>query len=371
MYKNDGKGNFSIDTRAFPNNDMNIAVAVNYDYDGDGDEDLYVGSRSVPFNYGVTPQSYIYNNDGTGHFTDVTATVAKELQTAGMITAAVWTDIDNDKNKNKELVITGEWMSTRVWSYNKTKNVFEEKKQTGLENLSGWWQSIAATDVNGDGKQDLIIGNIGENFYLRPSAQQPVKLWLNDFDGNGSTEQFLTRTWEGRDVPVFLKREITDQFPGLKKENLKHAVYAKKSIGELFSKEVLSKSTQKIFNYCSSIVAINKGDGSFSITALPQMVQLTSLNAIAVRDMNGDNKPDLVTAGNLFTFPPQFGRLDGGYGNILINDGKGNYSVMDNRKTGISIKEEVKDIKWISGRNNKVWMLVLRNGERPVRYAVK
>ncbi|HEX2607024.1 MAG TPA: VCBS repeat-containing protein, partial [Flavisolibacter sp.] len=127
LYKNDGKGNFTIDTRAFPNNDMNIAVAVAHDFDGDGDQDLFVGSRSVPFQYGATPQSYLYQNDGSGHFTDITP---EALKGVGMVTSAVWSDVTGDQRK--ELIVTGEWMATRVFGWNGKS--FTEQAHTGLEN---------------------------------------------------------------------------------------------------------------------------------------------------------------------------------------------------------------------------------------------
>jgi len=368
LYKNDGKGNFTIDTRAFPNNDMNIATAANYDYDGDGDEDLYVGSRSVPYSYGVSPQSYIYNNDGNGHFTDVTQQLNKELATAGMITGAVWADVAGDKNK--ELVITGEWMATRIFSYNKAKNKLEEQTNTNLNGLMGWWQTIAAADVNADGKTDLIIGNVGENFYLRPTTENPVKLWLNDYDQSGTMDQFLTRTVDKRDMPVFLKREMTEQFPGLKKQNLKHAEYAKKSIQDLFSKDLISKSQQKTFNYCQSIVAINNGNGTFTVQALPQQLQLSSVNAIAITDLNNDNKPDMIAGGNMFTFPPQFGRLDASYGSVLMNNGKGQWTYTEPRQSGVLIRGEVKDIKVISSKTNS-YIIAAVNNDKPAVYTLK
>jgi hypothetical protein len=222
---------------------------------------------------------------------------------------------------------------------------FEELKNTGLENLYGCWQTVATTDINGDGKTDLVLGNIGENFYLRPDEKNPVKLWINDFDGNSTVEQFLTRTIEGKDMPVFLKREITDQFPGLKKQNLKHSDYARKTIQDLFGTEVISKSAVKQFNYCQSIIAINDGKGRFSIQPLPVMTQLSSINAIEAIDLNHDNKPDLVMGGNLFGFPPQFGRLDASYGQVLMNKGHGQFDWVESRRSGLSLRGEIKDIR--------------------------
>lgn len=368
LYKNDGKGNFSIDGHAFPGNNMNISVAVQYDYDNDGDEDLFVGSRSIPYNYGSTPQSYLYQNNGQGHFTDVSQQLNPTIASAGMITGAVWADVAGDSRK--ELIITGQWMSTKIFSYNKTANKFEEMQNTNLEGKEGWWQTIVATDVNGDGKTDLVIGNIGENFYLRPAADKPVKLWLNDFDGNGTAEQFITRKVNGKDMPVFLRRDITDQFPGLKKENLKNSDYAVKSIQELFSKEVMEKSKQKTFNYCKSIVAVNDGNGHFSLQELPVRVQLSSVNAVCATDVNQDGKPDLILGGNLFEFPPQFGRLDASYGHVLLNDGKGNFTWIQPKHSGMSLKGAVKDIRLVKTKQADV-IVVAQNNEQPVLYRVK
>jgi hypothetical protein len=265
-------------------------------------------------------------------------------------------------------VITGEWMSTRIFSYN--GKTFDEQQHTNLEGLSGWWQTVAAADVNGDGREDLVLGNVGENFYLRPDEKNPVKLWISDFDGNGTAEQFLTRTVDGKDMPVFLKREITDQFPGLKKQNLKHSEYAVKSIGDLFGPEVIAGAIKKQFNYCRSVVALNDGHGGFRIMPLPVMVQLSSVNAVYCGDVNKDGRADLVLGGNMFGFPPQFGRLDGSYGHVLLNRGNGEFEWMKPRQSGMSLRGEIRDIEEITVKGTRC-LLVVQNDEKPVLFQLK
>ena len=368
LFKNDGKGNFILDPQAFPNNDMNIAIAVHYDYDGDGDEDLYVGSRSVPFHYGTAPQSYLYNNDGQGHFTDVSEQMNSNLSHRGMITGAEWTDLNGDGLK--ELLLVGEWMNPVIYSYNKQSRKLEEWKKTGLEDHYGWWQTVKTGDLNGDGKTDLVLGNIGENFYLRPDHTSPVKLWLNDFDKTGTMDHFLTRSIDGKDMPVFLKREITDQFPALKKENLLHSAYAKKDIKGLFGEELVKTSKQLTFNYCASVIAWNEGNGKFRIEVLPVEVQLSSLNAVAITDINGDQQPDLVLGGNKFGFPPQFGRLDANQGQVLINEGKGRFRVLPGTVSGMYIRGEAKMILPL-GLNKGKALIVAINNQKPVLYRLK
>ncbi len=365
LFKNDGKGDFSLDASAFPFNGANIAVAAAYDFDHDGDLDLFVGGLSVPESYGNNPRSYIFQNDGKGHFTDVTEKIANGISNIGMVTSAAWADVDGDNNK--ELIICGEWMTPRIFKY--VHNRFSEVK-TNLNDMFGWWRSVSVADINGDGKQDLILGNIGENFYLNPTRENPVKLWVNDFNQNGNQDKIITRTVGGKDMPVFLKHDLQDEVPSIKKQNLKHADYAKKPIQELFSDNLLSKSLLKQFNYASSCVAINKGNGNFEIEKLPIMAQVSSVDAITCTDINNDGKIDLVIGGNEDNFPPQFGRLDASFGSILMNDGKGNFNCMDCTKSGLAVRGEIRDIKEIDSKTKR-YLLFLRNNNYPVLYQVK
>lgn len=362
LFKNDGKGNFTLDAKAFPQNGMNTGVAAAHDFDKDGDLDLFVGGKSIPREYGLSPTSFIYVNDGQGHFTDMAATKNKDIANIGMVTGAVWADVNGDENK--ELIITGKWMAPGIFSW--SGDHFTEVS-SGLKDLYGWWQTIDATDVNGDGKIDLVLGNIGDNFYLHPDRDHIVKLWINDFNRNGIKDKILTRMVDGRDVPVFLKREMQDQVPAIKKENLKHSDFAKRSIQELFSQDLLEKSLVQQFNYTKSIVAFNNGKGNFTIQELPAQAQLSVINALYCIDVNKDGFTDIISGGNNSGYPPQFGRLDASYGDIFLNDGKGNFTWLPSHKTGLLVHGEVRDIRVIKS-GQKSWLLFLRNNDFPVLY---
>jgi hypothetical protein len=365
LYKNDGRGNFKNDTTAFEGNNSNIAIAAANDYDGDGDLDLFVGGRSLSYNYGADPQSFIYENDGKGHFKDVTQDLNPAIASIGMVTGAVWSDINADKNN--DLIIVGEWMTPRIFSYSNGKM---NEITTGMNNMFGWWQSVKAADLDGDGDNDLVLGNYGNNFYLRPDLQHPVKLWMNDFDMNSLPDKVFSKTIEGKDVPVFLKREFTDALPSMKKENLRHHEYATKTIQTLFKPELVQSATVKTFNYSSSVIAWNEGNGRFTIQELPLEAQLSSVNAILCKDINKDGKPDIVIGGNITECLPQFGRLDANYGIVLENASNKKFRVMSPRETGISVTGMVRDIAWINGSNQN-YLLFLRNNDYPVLYKLR
>lgn len=356
LYINDGKGNFELLAKAFPDYAMNAAVAKSADIDNDGDLDVFVGGRSVPQNYGIVPESYLYINDGKGQFT------VTEKMNPGMVTDAVFADIEGDNMK--ELVVVGEWMEPKVFSLSKGKPV---EIKTSLSEMKGWWQSIAVADMDGDNVNDLVLGNIGENCYLQPSAVSPVKLWINDFDGNGTSDKIITRTVNKRDAPVFMKRDLTDQMPGLKKQNLKFEEYAKKSVQELFPDLIMQKASVYNFNYTSSCLAINKGKGSFEIKKLPSFAQLSSVNAILITDINNDGKNDLLLAGNLFYFQPQFSRLDASYGHVLLNKGKAEWELVKPKQSGIEVRGEVKSIIGFQSKEKRR-VLFLQNDNPPVLY---
>jgi hypothetical protein len=362
LFINDGKGNFKLSQRAFPANNSNIATAVSGDFDQDGDIDLFVGSRCLTQDYGSNPQSYIYINDGTGYFNDI-GNKNSSIANYGMITAATFGDINGDKKP--ELIITGEWTGITAFEYT-GNNKFSAVK-TGLENLHGFWQSISIADLDNDGDLDIVAGNLGNNFYLKADENHPLKLFIKDFDNNGSLEKIITRTVEGKDMPVFMKRELEEQMPALKKKNLRFEKFGEQDVLDLFGKEAVEKATVKNVNYLSSIIALNNGQGIFAPKALMPAIQFSCINSILCTDINNDGLIDIIMGGNNFNLLPQFGRLDANRGNVLINSGKAKFNNLSSEKSGIDLSGEVRDIQIITIHNKKHLLFTI-NSKKPVCY---
>ncbi len=363
LYVNDGKGNFSLKAGTFPLSNTNCGTAIPIDYDNDGKLDVFIGSRSVPQNYGAIPESFLYHNEGNGIFTDVTQTVAPEFKKLGMITSANWSDFNGDGHK--ELMVVGDWMSPQLFAYSGNKMTLQ---QNGLENYNGWWQHLNVADLDNDGDLDLLIGNMGENFYLKPTQQEPIKLWIGDFDQNGAIDKIFSKTLNNRDVSVFLKKEITEQIPSLKKGNLKHTEFAQKSIQELF-KDQIKQATQLAINFSSSIIALNNGKGKFDVQLLPIGMQLSSINASSIVDLNNDGLLDVIAGGNFTDLLPQFCSVDASWGNVLINRGNNKYTLLTSAESGLSLQKQIRDIVSIKiNQSNNI--LFLQNNDVPILYSI-
>ncbi len=365
IYINDGAGNFSQLPEPFPVNGMNTAVALPYDFDEDGDLDLFVGSRSIPGTYGMPPRSYLYLNQGDGKFTDAAMQIAPQFQDLGMVTDALLVNLLGDEKP--ELVVIGEWSSPQIFEIRDRRL---ERVASNLNDYSGWWYTLEAADLDGDGDQDLVMGNRGENFYFSGSKEKPVKLWLKDFDNNGDVEKIITQTIDGRDMTVPLKKELTSQISSLKKQSLKHTQFAEKAIQDLFPPEVLNDAIVRVGNYFKTSIAINEGNGQFTMKPLPKEVQFSCVCGIFCKDLNGDNQPDLVLAGNDSGFMPQFSKLDASFGHVLINQGDGTFNRMENRDAGFFIRGDVKQFLPVEIRGES-YLLATINEAKPKLYKVE
>ncbi|WGK66267.1 VCBS repeat-containing protein [Croceiramulus getboli] len=365
LYVNNGKGGFSKSAQEIPSAQQNMAVIAPHDFDNDGDVDVFIGSRSVVGVYGIDPEHLFLENNGDGTFTDATERVAYDLKDAGMITDAVWVDIDGDDKL--DLVTTSEWGSPGIYLNSGRRLRFME---SDLDALKGWWNTIATADLDNDGDQDLILGNEGTNLHYRPTADSPMKLFINDYDSNGTIEQITTYQENGEYYPIHQKKEITAQVVSLKKENIKASDYAKRTVGELFNPEIFKNSIVKTVNTSQSVIAINKGKGAFTVQKLPYQVQLSCICGIACTDLNKDGYLDLILGGNNFEFKPQYSQLDGNYGNVLLSNGALDYTWQNYDESGFFIRDEIKHLEVFRDRSDKRYLIAAVNDQQPKIYAL-
>ncbi|TDE54787.1 VCBS repeat-containing protein [Flavobacterium sp. GT3P67] len=360
LYLNNGKGGFVKSKINIPTTNNSVSVIASNDFDADGDSDVFIGSRSVPGVYGINPKQLLLENDGKGNFTNVTDKKAFKLNEVGMITDAVWEDIDNDGKK--DLIVVGDWMAPRIFK-NTGRRLADYK--SNLTDYKGFWNAISCVDLNNDGKKDLVLGNKGTNTPYKASSTNPMRLFINDFDNNGTIEQIATRSIANKDIPIHLKQELAKQIPSIKKKNLSYADYSKKSFQDLFAQDVVGNSIQKTVTIQESVVAFNKGNGKFDVKVLPKEVQFSGVNTICPLDVNKDGILDLILGGNQYEFKPQFSRLDANYGSVLLGSRKGVFSWLPYNKSGFFIKGEVKHVKTIKNKNNTISIIAVVNDDTP------
>jgi hypothetical protein len=273
----------------------------------------------------------------------------------GMVTDAVWQDMDSDGLK--DLTVVGQWMAPVIY-LNSGRRL--SPIATSLDSLSGWWNAVSVTDLDNDGDMDMVLGNRGDNTYIKVSREAPVKMFVNDFDNNGSFEQIFTRYTEGKDKPIALKKELTAQLPFLQKKNLKFAEYAVKSIYELIPDDLLKNSIVREVTIPESILAYNEGKNQFRIERLPKEIQFTCVNVIATADLNDDNYMDIILGENNFGFKPQFGRLDAGFAHFLLGSEKG---FMKPERIGATVQGVVNSINEIT-MNGQKYLILGINGQK-------
>jgi hypothetical protein len=353
LYINDGKGNFVRKFNGWPLISVNASCVRLNTNNGD----LFIGGRCVPNAYGVMPTSKLLRNDGQGNFTDITATLAPDLQKLGMVTDAQWVDIDGS-GKNS-LVVVGDWMPVTILKY-----VNGKLQKTGeIANSSGWWNCLTVADIEGDGKPDLIAGNNGLNSKIKADANHPAKLYVADFDNNGQVECIpVYYKTDGKAYPFNLHDDIIKQLPYLKKRLLRYDAYAGKSIDEIFTADELSKASVLTVNQTQTCVFFNKGNGQFTMQPLPARAQFSPVFTILVTDVNGDGKKDLFLGGNFYGVKPEVGRYDANYGTIMLGEGNRRFEYLPPAQSGLFVTGEVRDAAAIDTKNGKD-IIVARNND--------
>ena len=367
FYINDGKGNFKEDLSVLAPNYTTKSCVKAADYDNDGDLDLFVGGRVLPGNYPKPVSSFIYRNDtenGKIKFTDVTKEVAPALQNIGMVCDAIWSDADNDGKP--DLIIAGEWIPITVL---KNENGKFSITNSGLSGELGWWNSIAAADLDNDGDMDYIAGNCGMNGFLRPSAQFPVRAFGKDFDNNGSFDAVFS-TWlpstvngQMKEYPVAGRDEFIKEMTAMKEKFPNYSTYAGTEMKNIFTEMQMKGALQLSVNNFYSCWIENKGNMQFLIHPLPAQAQWAPVYGITVSDFNEDGNIDIALNGNEFSMAPPLGRYDALNGVMLQGDGKGNFSPISILQSGLYIPGNGKALVQLIS-NNKLTLAAAQNSSR-------
>ena len=365
LYLNNGDGIFSPSPNVLPtaSSYFNTSVVSTGDFDQDGDTDLFVGERSITAAYGVPVNGHLLRNDGTGIFADQTAILAPGLNEIGMITDANFNDIDTDGDL--DLVVIGEFMGIEIFLNDQGSFT---KKASELQQEKGWWSALKIADVNQDGFPDLIVGNHGENSRFKASKEQPICLFVQDFDQNGALDPVMGFTaTDGKVYPYNLRHNLIDQMKGLKKKFPDYNSFKNADLNTIFSEEALNLSTKATAVELKTSIYINDGNGGFTSIPLPKQVQMSPIFAIETGDFDLDGDIDIVLAGNLFRVKPEVGRYDASFGTFLENTGNDTigtpiFKVTPGNK-GLKVTGEVRSIQ----KTNNT-LLFVRNSDAILRY---
>jgi hypothetical protein len=320
LYLNDGHGRFTAAPAGLvPDTGESACVAAAADFEGSGRAGLFVGGRVVPGRWPATPRSFLLRNIG-GRFVDATDELAPGLRNIGMVTAAVWADIDHDGRP--DLVLATEW-GPIVYFHN-TGHGFENwTAKAGLAQRTGWWSALAVADLNGDGHLDLIVGNVGLNTKYHASQGEPTVLFAGDLDGSGREQLVEAQYEDGKLYPVRGRSKLAYVFPWIPKKFPTFESYAHATVSEIFPAEHLASAQRYEANELASGVYFQKADGTFEFKALPSMAQISPINGFLVRDFYGDGNLDVYCVGNNYGPEPSTGRFDGGVSLLLKGDGHG------------------------------------------------
>lgn len=369
LYVNDGKGKFSLDREALPKIESSGSVVVKSDFDKDGDLDLFVGGRSIPMSYPMSPRSYVLRNNGKGKFEDVTTAVGDGLASVGMVTCALFSDFDNDGWT--DLIVAGEWMP--VTFFKNDHGYFKKVKEL----KTGWWSSLAEGDFDNDGDNDYLAGNLGRNSVLQANEKEPVSIYAKDFDRNGSMDPIMSRYVQGKEYPVHYRETMTEQIVTLRRLLKNYSIYGQMGMSEILDYLGKDDMIVKHADYFESCFIKNLGNGEFSFHPFPLSTQVSPINAFSVCDLNGDSYLDFLAVGNSLSEEPLSGNYDAGIGIYALGNGDGKFEIVPPKKSGFCVRSDAKSIariqtgntqKWIVGSNLAPLQLFVRSGPNVERH---
>ncbi len=358
LYENLGNLRFTRTKGILPNYLISSSCVEISDFDKDGDLDLFVGGRLVPGKY-PHPASSIVLENSNGKFVNATKTAAPDLENLGMVTSAKWVDINKDGLD--DLVVVGEWMPVTLFIQSQD-NVFRMEIPKGLEQSTGWFYSVNTEDMDNDGDQDIVVGNLGLNYKYKASATEPFEVHSMDFDENGSVDIVLSYYEHGELYPVRGRSCSSQQIPEISEKFPTFEDFGISNLRDVYGKN-LDKALNLKAQTFASLYIENIGDNTFKVKPLPNLAQVSSINDILIRDFDEDGHKDLLLAGNLFTSEIETTRNDAGIGLLLLGDGSGNFAPQSVGQSGFYAPLDVKNMHFLKGVNQEL-ILIANNNDR-------
>ncbi|SDS24053.1 Repeat domain-containing protein [Formosa sp. Hel1_31_208] len=339
LYINDGKGTFTKDVNALPSIKQSSQCVKASDIDKDGDIDLFVGTRLIPGAYAFPATSYFLLNDN-GKFKRASQELAPSLENIGMVTDAVFTDIDKDNDD--DLILVGEWMEIKVLENTKGEFI-DANASLGLDNTRGMWWSISASDLDNDGDDDYIVGNLGMNNKFKASEEHPFKVYANDFDSNGTNDIVLAKFYKDDYVPVRGRECTSQQMPYVAKKFKDYHSFASSKLIDILPEDKVNDAVVYEIKSFESIILIND-NGQLKKQILPIEAQIAPIKSSITMDINNDGHLDIITVGNHYGVEVETTRYDAGYGGIFLGDGKNNFRFMSPKNSGFYVPHDSRDI---------------------------
>jgi enediyne biosynthesis protein E4 len=272
-------------------------------------------------------------NDGRGSFRDESEHLAPGLRNCGMVRSAQWSDLDGDQKP--ELIVAGEFMPISIWKQKNGRLVAEQ-----IKGSEGFWNTLAAGDLDGDGDLDFVAGNLGLNHKYNISPTTPLQLFGADYDQNGNYEAILTYYLDGQQTPLHGREDLLRQIPALRKTFTDYASYANAKWQDILPAPLLKKADQKQIVCSTSAWFENRGKDGFVLHPLPRAAQTAPINAILLEDLNGDQRLDILAVGNQYDWEISSGRMDAGMGWVLVNQGRGQFKSLPTAQTGFGFTGE-------------------------------
>ena len=308
-----------------------------------------VAGHHIPGDYPTPASSVLLVNEG-GRFKDMTKELAPALLNVGMVNDLIWIDLDDDTRQ--DLVLVGEWMPITILK-NTEDGFIEATNQYGMEDTSGWWFSVAADDLDGDGDHDLVVGNLGLNYKYQASQDEPFKVYYDDFDLNGSKDIVLAYYNFGDLFPLRGRSCSSEQIPQLSEKFGTYDLFAQSDIQSVYGAQNLENALEYQVTSFASTYFENDGNGQFVARPLPVEAQFSSVNDILIRDLNKDQILDIIIAGNLYNAEIETPRNDAGYGLVLIGDGSGEFKSLKPQSSGLFLPYDVKSLAFLAGTDEE------------------